>query len=191
MTLEAWETHLQVSKKKPEHSSGAKSTAAATMPSDIDKELSMDIEDVAACLQYLATVEVELEDYARALTLFEREVEIFTQCFERKGKFTLARNAGIDITEKIGLHGEALTGVALCLFDNAAGSCEVQIGTEGASLEFRDEQLDAAKTSSFESDRKTVCNANSFQSEEGSAEIEESWERDLYLKGDSESTRAQ
>ena len=94
MTLEAWETHLQVRKKKPEHSSGAKSTAAATMPSDIDKESSMDIEDVAACLQYLATVEVELEDYARALTLFEREVEIFTQCFERKGKFTLARNAG-------------------------------------------------------------------------------------------------
>ena len=64
-----------------------------------------------------------------------------------------------------------------CSIGSAAGSCgDVQIGTEGASLEFRDEQLDAArKQASFESDRKTVCNANSFQSEEGSAEIEESW----------------
>ncbi len=119
-TLEAWREHLRVRQSGKAVSVARTGAEGGGKQGDeggggVDKEVSMDIEDVAACLQYLATVEVELENYTRALDLFEQQVEIYEQCFEHKGKFTLARNAGIDVTAKIGLRGEAMTGAALCM----------------------------------------------------------------------------
>jgi tetratricopeptide (TPR) repeat protein len=76
---------------------------------------TIDPEDMAACMQYLATVELELSNWSNAMNLFQSEFNLLTKMFEPGAKFWLALREGIDITPKKGLLGEALCGKGMCL----------------------------------------------------------------------------
>lgn len=108
-TLVSWREYLRNGRNR-KGPTGSESTSQRQ-----SKDTSIDIEDVSACLKYLATVELELENFEGAHELFEQQVQVFKECFDFKGKFTLAQKAGEDVTDKIGLHGEALAGQALCM----------------------------------------------------------------------------
>ena len=74
-----------------------------------------DQEDVASCMQYLATVELELLNWSRAMDLFQSEFDVLSDLFKPGAKFWLALRNGVDVTSKKGLLGEALCGKGMCL----------------------------------------------------------------------------
>lgn len=76
---------------------------------------NFDLENVAACQQYLATVELEFEQWDVAMELFIQDFNILTKLFQPGRKYWLAQRNGIDVTSKEGLLGEALCGRAMCL----------------------------------------------------------------------------
>ena len=81
----------------------------------MDTSPHTDKEECAACLQYLATVECEFENWEEAMHLFDREFKMVNKLFEPGAKFWTALRNGIDVTPKKGILGEALCGKAMCL----------------------------------------------------------------------------
>jgi len=74
-----------------------------------------DQEDAASCLQYLATVECEFEQWEVAMDLFVRQFNSLQKLFLPGKKFWTLSRSGVDVTPKKGLLGEALCGKAMCL----------------------------------------------------------------------------